>query len=114
MAKHIAVPEEELLARLARTPQMQSTSSFFKLEQAEKVISSALKANRLKILHWANLSRSAENTLDITYKSGSAVGYGFRPGSQTKETLYVVRIVLLKKMYNNKPYYVLTAYPFMG
>nr|WP_270221072.1 RNase A-like domain-containing protein [Kosakonia cowanii] len=114
MAKHIAVPEEELLARLARTPQMQSTSSFFKLEQAEKVISSALKANRLKILHWANLSRSAENTLDITYKSGSAVGYGFRQGSQIKETLYVVRIVLLKKMYNNKPYYVLTAYPFMG
>lgn len=114
VAKHVAIPEEELLARLARSPQMQSTSSFYKLEQAEKVISAGLKANRLKILHWANLSRNSENILEITYKSGSAVGYGFRQGNQTKETLYLVRIVLLKKMYNNKPYYVLTAYPIMG
>ncbi len=114
IAKHIAIPEEELLSRLARSPQMQSTSSFYKLEQAEQVISSGLKANRLKILHWANFSRNAENTLEITYKSGSAVGYGFRQGSQAKEILYTVRIVLLKKMYNNKPYYVLTAYPILG
>ncbi|AMO49183.1 Orf24 [Enterobacter sp. FY-07] len=111
--KHIAIPEDELLARLARSPQMQSTSSFYKLEQAEKVISEGLKANRLKILYWANLSRSAENFLEITYQSGSAIGYGFRQGSKAKETLYLVRIVLLKKMYNNKPYYVLTAYPIM-
>jgi len=114
VAKHVAIPETDLLARLAKSPQMQTASSFYKLEQAEKVISAGLKANRLKILHWANLSRNSENILELTYKSGSAVGYGFRQGNQVKETLYSVRIVLLKKMYNNKPYYVLTAYPVMG
>ena len=42
------------------------------------------------------------------------VGYGFRQGIANKENIYAVRIVLLKKIYNSKPYYLLTAYPFMG
>lgn len=113
IAKHVAIPEQEMLMRLAKSPQMESVSSFYKVEQAEKVISAGLKANRLKILHWANLSRESRHVLELTYNFGSAIGYGFRQGSQVKETLYVVRIVLIKKMYNNKPYYVLTAYPFM-
>jgi hypothetical protein len=113
VAKHIAIPDEEILSRLARSPQMESVSSFYKVEQAEKVISATLKANRLKILHWANLTPDSRNILELTYNYGSAVGYGFRQGSQIKETLYVVRVVLIKKMYNNKPYYVLTAYPLM-
>ncbi|MGP3593101.1 RNase A-like domain-containing protein [Vagococcus sp. WN89Y] len=113
VAKHVAIPETDLLARLAKSPHMESVSSFYKVEQAEKVISAGLKANRLKILHWANLSRESRHVLELTYNFGSAIGYGFRQGSQVKETLYVVRIVLIKKMYNNKPYYVLTAYPFM-
>lgn len=54
VAKHVAIADNDLLARLARSPQMQSVSSYYSLQHAEKAISSALKANRLKIIHWAN------------------------------------------------------------
>ncbi|WP_318011316.1 RNase A-like domain-containing protein [Brenneria tiliae] len=83
------------------------------MQDAEKVLSSALKANRLKIIHWANFNKAAD-PLELTYNAGSAIGYGFRQGSTTKEMITRVRVVLLKKTYNGKPYYVLTAYPFMG
>lgn len=33
---------------------MQSVSSYYSIQHAEKTISSALKANRLRIIHWAN------------------------------------------------------------
>jgi hypothetical protein len=114
IAKHVAVSEEDLLARLSRSPQLQSATSFFSLEQAEKVISAGLRANRLKIIHWANFARNSEATLDITYNANAVIGYGFRKGIANKENIYAVRIVLLKKIYNSKPYYLLTAYPFMG
>lgn len=114
IAKHVAISEDDLLARLSRSPRLQSASSFFSLEQAEQVISSGLRANRMKIIHWANFVRNSEATLDITYTANSVIGYGFRQGIANKENIYAVRIVLLKKIYNSKPYYLLTAYPFMG
>ncbi|WP_376707216.1 hypothetical protein [Klebsiella aerogenes] len=36
------------MERLARSPQMRSVSSFYSVQHAEKAISSALKANKLK------------------------------------------------------------------
>jgi len=113
VAKHVAIPDQELLARLARSPQMQSVSSYYSVQQAEKAISSALKANRIKIIYWANSGAGAK-PLELVYRTGSAVGYGFRQGKNVKETSTAVRVVLLKQTYNGKPYYVLTSYPWMG
>ncbi len=113
ITKHIAIPKEDLLARLAHSPQMQSVSSFYSVQQAEKVVSSAMRANRLKIIYWANFS-SNSRPLELTWKTSTAVGYGFRQGKNVKETSYAVRVVLLKKVFNGKPYYVLTSYPWMG
>ncbi|WP_210478305.1 RNase A-like domain-containing protein [Pantoea ananatis] len=113
IAKHVAIPDSDLLARLSRSPQMSSVSSYYSVEIAEKAISSALKANRLKIIHWANWSNDSR-PLELVYKSSTAVGYGFRQGSSARETCNAVRVVLLKKIFNGKPYYVLTSYPWMG
>lgn len=92
---------------------MHSVSSYYSVQIAEKAISSALKANRLSIIHWANWGNNA-SPLELVYRSRAAVGYGFRQGKATKETCYAVRVVLLKQTYNGKPYYVLTSYPWMG
>lgn len=54
IAKQVAIPDNELLARPARSPQMLSVSSYYSVELAEKAINSAFKANRLKIIYWAN------------------------------------------------------------
>lgn len=113
LAKHIAIPEEDLLARLARSPHMSSVSSFYSVQQAEQVISNALKANRLKIIYWAN-SGAGAHPLELTYNAKSVVGYGIRQGINIKETTSTVRVVLLKQTYQGNPYYVLTSYPYMG
>lgn len=113
LAKHIAIPEEDLLARLARSPHMRSVSSFYSVQQAEQVISNALKANRLKIIYWAN-SGAGAHPLELTYNAKSIVGYGIRQGINIKETTSTVRVVLLKQTYQGNPYYVLTSYPYMG
>ncbi|WP_455821176.1 RNase A-like domain-containing protein [Pseudomonas cerasi] len=113
IAKHIAMSDSDLLARLARTPDLNAASSFYSATQAEKAISSALKANRLKIIYWANSGAGAK-PLRLIYNSGQAVGYGFRQGRNIKETSSSVCVVLLKKEYLGKPYYVLTSFPFMG
>lgn len=113
IAKHVAIPENELLARLARNPQMQSVSSYYACQMAEQAISLALKAKRLKIIYWAKWAKKT-GPLERVYRSKTAMGYGFRQGSSIKETCSSVRVVLLKKFYNGKPYYVLTSYPWMG
>ncbi|RSB28006.1 hypothetical protein EGK68_20970 [Enterobacter cloacae] len=113
LSKHVSISDKELLDRLARSPQMRSVSSFYTVQHAETAISSALKANRLKVIYWAN-SGAGSRPLELTYNTGRAVGYGFRQGQGVKETSYAVRVVLLKQTYQGKPYYVLTSYPYMG
>lgn len=113
IAKHVAISDKDLLARLARSPNMLSVSSYYSTQIAEKSVSSALKANRLKIIYWANRGNKT-SPLELVYHTRVAVGYGFRQGNATKETCYAVRVVLLKQTYNGKPYYVLSSYPWMG
>ncbi|ARJ42897.1 hypothetical protein B1H58_13265 [Pantoea alhagi] len=112
LKKHISKTDEELLARLAQSRDTRAATSFYSVEQAEKAISAALRANRFKILHWANTGK-IEKTLDITWNAGTTVGYGFRQGSQIKCTISHVRIVLKGAKYNGKPYFILTSYPFL-
>ncbi|QTF06959.1 hypothetical protein HC231_02670 [Brenneria izadpanahii] len=112
IAKHVAVPEQELLARLQRSPDMISASSFHSLYGAELFVSKTLKANRLRIIHWAN-TNNPHNMLKLEFNAGRSVGYGFKQGNPKKLTSNTVRVILLKKVYQGKPYFVLTAYPVM-
>lgn len=109
IARHVNIPEADLLARLARSPKTPLASSFVNIEQAERFISAGLKANRWKIIYWA--AAKSESVLELTWQARTVVGYGFRQGSTTRLKAYSVRIVLLRKVFNGKPYYLLTSYP---
>lgn len=108
--KHVAKTDEERLARLAQNPNLKAATSFESLQHAEKFITAALRANRFKIIRWANTQRSRE-ALAITWHAGTKTGYGFRQGSQIKWPATHVRIVLVCKEFRGLPYYILTAYP---
>lgn len=112
IGKHVARTQEELLGRLAKSPAMQSASTFSDLRTAEQVISRTLRLNKALIKRWAQHSASA-NLLELTHNAGKAIGFGYRQGSSIKLTSNSVRVVLLKKVYNGKPYYILTAYPII-
>ncbi|WP_276308258.1 RNase A-like domain-containing protein [Mixta theicola] len=49
----------------------------------------------------------------MIWDAGTQVGYGFRQGSQIKWPVSRVQIMLVSKEYQGKPYYILTAYPFL-
>ncbi|GLR10552.1 hypothetical protein COO59_19390 [Mixta theicola] len=110
LKKHIAKTDEELLARLAQSPGLDAATSFSSVQQAERYISAGLRANRLKIIHWANTALG-EKALEFTWNAGTKVGYGFRQGSQSRWTVSHVRIVLKRQQFRDKPYFILTAYP---
>lgn len=109
IAKHVNIPEVDLLARLARSPKTPLASSFVNIEQVERLISAGLKANRWKIIYWA--AAKGESILELTWQARTVVGYGFRQGNKTRLDAYAVRIVLHRKVFNGKPYYLLTSYP---
>lgn len=110
--KHVAISDEALLARLRQSPGLPAATSFYNVQQAERFISAALRSNRLKIIHWANTGRIAK-PLELTWDAGTTVGYGFRQGSRNSVPVSRVRVVLKGVKYNGKPYFILTAYPFL-
>lgn len=60
-------------------------------------------------MYWA--AAKSESILELTWQARTVVGDGFRQSSTTRLEAYAVRIVLHRKMFNGKPYYLLTAYP---
>lgn len=110
--KHVAISDETLLARLAQSPGLPAATSFKNVEQAEMFISKGMRAKRLEIIRWANTGR-IEKPLELTWDAGNQVGYGIRQGSRNAEPVNRVRIVLKGREYNGKPYFILTAYPFL-
>ncbi|QHA88129.1 RNase A-like domain-containing protein [Serratia rhizosphaerae] len=112
ISKHIAKTPEELLERLAKSPTMQSASTFTDLRTAEQAISRTLRFNKALIKRWAQQPTST-NVLELTHNAGKPIGFGYRQGNSIKLTSNSVRVVLLKKVYNGKPYYILTAYPII-
>lgn len=110
LKKHIAISDEELLARLARSQDLDAATSFYNVQQAEKFISAGLRAKRLEIIRWANTARG-EKALELTWDAGTTVGYGIRQGSRIRQPVSHVRIVLKRLEYRGKPYFILTAYP---
>lgn len=110
IAKHVGKSDEEMLVRLGSSLDAKQVSSFVTLEQAEKFISAGLKTNKLKIMYWFRIKKD-EQILELSYRAATIVGYGFRKGISGKLSTSIVRIVLRRKFYNGKPYFILTAYP---
>jgi hypothetical protein len=102
--------EAELRARLAAERDLRAASSFTTLGSAERAISRGLSTNTLRIQTWAK-NAPLGRTLIIEYDAGSIVGQTMlRLTNQLQQTSRI-RIVLKMQTYNNKPYYILTAFP---
>ncbi|MFZ4834804.1 RNase A-like domain-containing protein [Rouxiella sp. Mn2063] len=120
--KHIGMSEQELLDKVARGKQSgtftagKSASSFTSLDIAEKAVSQAIKNNRWKIRRWAkNTSSDGETSyLEVEQSFTSHIGIIISENAEKAQKAYRVRVILSKKSYNGKPYYIVTSYPISG
>ncbi|BCQ38585.1 RNase A-like domain-containing protein [Erwinia rhapontici] len=119
LKKHVGKSEVELMEKIGRGLQSNtlknssSASSFTSLNVAEKSISGAIKANRWKIRRWAKNSPTDHKSLylEFNHLHSSKVGIVVPAATQTATKTNKLTVVLFKKSYNGKPYYILTAYP---
>ncbi|MGR2854477.1 hypothetical protein FY046_00285 [Erwinia sp. 1181_3] len=121
--KHIGQSESEMRDKIKRglqsgslNPFSGATSSFYNLNIAEKALSKAIKANRSRIRIWAK-STSPDRTgnyLELSYTHSSPVGSVIAVRSGKMIETNKIEFVLSKKQYNDKPYYILTAFPILG
>ncbi|MFA5123676.1 RNase A-like domain-containing protein [Zavarzinia sp.] len=110
IAKHVAMPEMELRARLAASPALKAASTFRSLDVAERTLYQALRANRAMIEAWAR-SAVPGSRRAFEFTAREVVGEGVVRASGKLETMRRVRFVLKMEAYNGTPYYILTAFP---
>ncbi|WON77818.1 RNase A-like domain-containing protein [Serratia sp. UGAL515B_01] len=119
LKKHVGKSVEDLIDKIDRGLKSRTldisgfSSSFPSIEVAEKAVSQTIKANRNIIRSWARSTPagSHERILKIEYSAQNTVGIIVSAESKMVSETNKVRVVLLKEIYNKKPYYVLTAYP---
>ncbi|WP_158783814.1 RNase A-like domain-containing protein [Pantoea sp. BAV 3049] len=118
--KHVGKTAQELLEKVMRGKQSgsfkpgHSASSFTSLEIAEKAVSKAVKANRSKIRQWAKgTGAESDNYLVFRYDAKSNLGIVVKYDSTQAKNATMIEVVMKKKQYNNKPYYIATAYPVL-
>ena len=110
IARHVARTEAQLQARLAAQKAIPVASSFRTLEEAERIVSLAMRANKGVIKEWAK-SALAGQTKAITFEAGRSIGYGVVRSSGKLAEMRNVLVVVKKVRDQNRIYYVLTAYP---
>lgn len=109
--KHVGKTENELRARLMAEPRIRGASSFFSLDVAERVISSALRVNAIHIQAWASRAAASGGAppLPLRYGASSIIGHGVPRATNTLQTMTRLEVVLKYQTYNGKPFCVLTA-----
>lgn len=88
-------------------------STFEKMDVAERAVSQALKANRLRILMFSKTKfiRNS-NRLVLDFDTKQIVGWGIHRSAQsTPVSMTKVRVVVEFVEYNYMPRYILTAFP---
>jgi hypothetical protein len=110
IARHVGRTEGQLQARLASEPRIPAASSFRTIEEAQAVLSRAMRANRQVIETWAK-NPNAPNRLRLLFNAGQDIGYGVVRQTGGLQNMQKVRIVLEKTSVNGKLYYILTSFP---
>jgi Bacterial CdiA-CT RNAse A domain len=109
--KHVGRTEQDLRARLAAQPFVQTASSFTNLQTAESAISKVLGMHANTIKSWATVANSPPLKLELNL--GAIVGIGVVRTTNQLVNLRKVRVILKMQSYNGMPYYVLTAFPII-
>ena len=109
LTKHVARSNAEMLHRAKTDPRVRNAvSSYTNLDIAEKAISQALKANKNLIKQWGGQSSSI---LRFNYSANYKVGVYVKKGSESFVDTTNIRVVLVKRKFKRKWYYVLTSFP---
>ncbi len=111
--KHVGKTEAELRARLAAQRGITGASSFSTLDVAERVISSGLRANAVRIQAWATQASAAGGAanLKLVHSASSVIGHGVMRATNVLQPMTRLQIILKFEVYNGNPYYILTAFP---
>ena len=110
IARHVALTESQLRARLAAQPAIGSASTFRNLADAERCIAEALRANRSIIREWAKTATAGQSKA-ISHSAGRIVGQGVVRSTGRLENMTNVVVVVRKIQDQNRVYFILTAYP---
>ena len=110
IARHVGRTEAQLRARLAQQANIPAASTFKTLQEAERAVAAALRANKEAIKIWAKTANPGQ-TKAFAYDAGRIIGQGVvrSTGQMTNMTKMVV--VVRKVIAQNRVYFVLTSYP---
>ncbi|MCL2076710.1 MAG: hypothetical protein FWH15_09820 [Betaproteobacteria bacterium] len=108
---HVGLTEAQLRARLVAEPRIPAVSTFKSLAEAEKAVSSCLRAKRTEIANWARVATPGAMRIRLTWNAPSPIGHGVVRATGRMTPMSKVLVVLQKKAVNSKIYYILTAFP---
>jgi hypothetical protein len=94
-------------------PGIPAASTFETLAQAEKAVSSCLKANKTGIAHWARTTIPTNKPLILDWIAPNRIGHGVVRATGQLTPMSKVRVLLKKEVVDGKLYYILTAFPIL-
>lgn len=110
IARHVGRTEAQLRIRLAQQPNIPAASTFRTLQEAERAVAAALKANKEAIKIWAT-SANPGQAKAFTYEAGRVIGQGVLRSTGQMTNMSKMVVVVRKVIEQNRVYFVLTAYP---
>ena len=111
LLKHVGQTEAQLRARLASQTRIPAASTFRTLVEAERHVSTAMRANRTAIEAWAKMATVGGRPFTMTYQAGVSVGEGVVRATGQLQQMTKLMVVLRRVQQQNRIYFVLTSYP---
>jgi hypothetical protein len=109
--KHVGKTSAELEARMARSPRMKGSSSFYDRAHAEAAASRALAANEAKIAEWSRGASDGRLVIDY-HPRGPSFPVGIHAARDAAAAPVAgVRLVLIKDASLPSGFRILTGYP---
>lgn len=108
--KHVGQTEAQLRARLATDRKIPAATSFRTLREAEQVVADALRRNKTAIQEWAKTAPIGEKKV-LQYEAGRIIGGGVVRATNQMQAMTAIVVVLRKEIFQNRIYFVFTAYP---
>lgn len=110
IARHVGRTEAQLRARLAQQASIPAASTFKTLQEAERAVAAALRANKDAIKIWAKTANPGQ-TKAFAHDAGRVIGQGVVRGTGQMVNMTKMVVVVRKVIVQNRVYFVLTAYP---
>jgi hypothetical protein len=111
LLKHVGQTEAQLRARLATQTRIPAASTFRTLVEAERHVSTAMRANRAAIEVWARTATVGSRPFTITYQASACVGEGVVRATGQFQQMTKLVVVLRRVQQQNRVFFVLTSYP---